>query len=343
MDVRHYLPLILGLAIVVLKSDTASAPPAFESPSVPRISISNGVIQAVVLLPDPETGYYRGPRFDWSGLVAQVKCQGHTYFGEWKTPHDPEGNDDVVGPAEEFGMGGTGISGPLGYAEAKPGGAFIKIGVGLLERIEEPEYRFSYNYRIVKPGNWRIRSGKSWVEFRQELGIESGWGYSYTKRVSLTANRPELVITHLLRNTGSKPLVTTHYCHNFSVIDNEPIGPSYSVRFPFAVTAKQDLGKLAEVHGNTLTFTRTLNQGDYVYGELGGFTSSASDNGATVENLKTGAGVRIKGDKPVLQFHFFAVRSAACPEPFVQIQLAPEEHEEWETTYTFFQLGAGKR
>lgn len=343
MNRRLLLMLALGSAMAVVRGEAASGPAAFESPDVPKLWISNGAVQALVLLPDAKAGYYRGSRFDWSGLIAQVKWQGHSYFGEWKASHDPEGHDDVVGPAEEFGMGVPGVPGPLGYGEAKPGGTFIKIGVGLLERIEEPEYRFWHDYRIVKPGGWEVRSGSNWVEFRQNLTDESGWGYSYTKRVSLTEDRPEMMIAHSLRNVGSKPFVTSHYCHNFTIIGDEPIGPSYRVRFPFAVTAKVAMGELAAVHGNTLMFTRELKQDDYIYGELGGFTGSASDNGATVENVRAGAGVTIAGDRPVSEYHFYAARRAACPEPFVQLALAPGEQVEWKTRYTFFQLGAGER
>ncbi len=59
-------------------------------------------------------------------MIGRVDWSGHTFFGEWKqSRHDPNGSDDVVGSAEEFGM-----SAPLGYADAKPGETFIKIDVG---------------------------------------------------------------------------------------------------------------------------------------------------------------------------------------------------------------------
>ena len=34
----------------------------------------NGVLQAVFYLPDAKDGYYRGARFDWSGVVKQRFC-----------------------------------------------------------------------------------------------------------------------------------------------------------------------------------------------------------------------------------------------------------------------------
>ena len=38
----------------------------------PEVAISNGVIHARVYLPDAESGYYRGTRFDWSGAISSL-------------------------------------------------------------------------------------------------------------------------------------------------------------------------------------------------------------------------------------------------------------------------------
>ncbi|MBI3920893.1 MAG: hypothetical protein HY318_05685, partial [Armatimonadetes bacterium] len=38
----------------------------------PSVSISNGMVDATIVLPDRISGYYRGSRFDWSGMVAQI-------------------------------------------------------------------------------------------------------------------------------------------------------------------------------------------------------------------------------------------------------------------------------
>ncbi len=336
MSVRSALLLLAVLGLAAPLSLASGPRPAFESSDVPKLWLSNGVIKALVLLPDAKAGYYRGSRFDWSGLVARVEYQGHTYFGEWKTPHDPEGNDDVVGTAEEFGNTYPGLSGPLGYAEARPGEDFLKIGVGLLKKTEEPEYQYWFSYQITKPGPWAIQHGRNWVEFHQDVSGPNGRGYSYTKRITLLEKRPELVITRTLRNAGTKPLATSHYVHNFTIIDEEPIGPSYRVRFPFPVTTKADLKRRAELHGDTLTFLHALGEDEDVYAELEGFSSAVTDHAATVENLKSGAGVKIEGNRPLARFHLWAVRRAVCPEPFVQIELAPGKQAEWQTKYTFF-------
>ena len=88
----------------------------------PAARISNSQVSMDFYLPDPEKGYYRGTRFDWSGIVSSTRYKGHEYFGEWKEGHDPFNHDDICGPVEAFQTRGAG----LGYHEAAPGGEFIR-------------------------------------------------------------------------------------------------------------------------------------------------------------------------------------------------------------------------
>jgi len=295
-----------------------------------RAQISNGIIKLSLFLPDPQKGYYRGTRFDWSGIISQVEYKGHTYFGEWKRTHDPGNHDDIVGPVEEFRTRGA----ALGYHEAKVGESFVKIGVGLLEKPDEPEYRFSHPYRIIKPGTWKINSGEDWIEFQQDFRDESGWGYLYAKRISLAKGKPEFTIAHSLKNTGSKTIETHQYNHNFFVIDGEPIGKSYVLRFPFDVKATRDLKGIMEARGNELIFNQDLEEGS-LFTELEGFGTDAKDHEIVIENKKTGAGVKIKGDRPLAQFYFWTVKTTICPEPYIELNLGPGEEEKWEASYLF--------
>ena len=61
----------------------------------------------------------------------------------------------------------------------------------------------------------------------------TGYAYSYTKVVRLAPGRPEMTIAHRLRNTGTKAITTNVYNHNFVVLDRQPIGPDFVVKFPF--------------------------------------------------------------------------------------------------------------
>ena len=97
------------------------------SDDFPRLELENGILKVSLYLPDVEHGYYRGTRFDWSGIIERVDYAGHRFYAPLHASHDPLRHDSVSGPADEFGM-----FRPMGFAEAGEGESFVKIGVGLL-------------------------------------------------------------------------------------------------------------------------------------------------------------------------------------------------------------------
>ena len=317
--------LALGLAWPVGAGGTDGA----QATEYPMLELSNGTIDMQVYTPDAEQGFYRGIRFDWSGIIAGVQYGDHRFYGPWRSPHQPEGNDFVSGPAEEFAM-----ESPMGYAEAKPGEPFVKVGVGLLERVDKKDYHFFGRYPLVKAGDWTVESGEDWVEFRQELPAPRGWGYRYTKRVQLEkGGRAAFSIYHKLENTGSKTIDINHYNHNFTSIDGTPYGPDYSVTFPFAADEPQPIKDgLAFFRENRIEVTEALGE-ESLWIRLRG-AGAASDNACTVRNDKTGAAVSFRGDAPISEFRFWAVETAACPEPFIALRIEPGQAQEWTWDYT---------
>src|SRR5258707_779730 len=166
----------------------------------PKAHISNGQIQAELYLPDPHKGSYRGTRFDWSGIITGLEFAGHQYFGQWYERHDPKIHDAITGPVEEFRTNDAG----LGYDEAKPGGTFVRIGIGTVSKPDEKAYRPFETYEIVDPGKWTIRKGKDHIVFVHKLTSNDGYAYVYSKTVRLAKDKPELLIEHVLKNTGAK-------------------------------------------------------------------------------------------------------------------------------------------
>jgi hypothetical protein len=47
---------------------------------VSAATISNGQLKATVYLPDAHSGFYRGTRFDWSGVISSLEFKGHNYI-----------------------------------------------------------------------------------------------------------------------------------------------------------------------------------------------------------------------------------------------------------------------
>ena len=319
----------LGAACIFVLS--AALPCTAEAPlqtEFPMLELSNGTIDMQVYTPDAAEGFYRGIRFDWSGMIAGVQYEGHRFYGPWRSPHQPEGNDFVTGPAEEFAM-----ESPMGYDEAKPGETFVKVGVGILERVDKKDYHFFGRYPLVKAGDWTVESGDDWVEFRQELPAPRGWGYRYTKRIQLAKDRAAFSIYHKLENTGSKPIDINHYNHNFTSIDGTPYGPDYSVTFPFSADEPQSIKEgLAFFRDNRIEVSKALGE-ESLWIRLRD-AGTAADNACTIRNNKTGAAVSFQGDAPISEFRFWSVETAACPEPFIALKIEPGQAQEWTWDYT---------
>ncbi|MCX7933721.1 MAG: hypothetical protein N3A66_00500 [Planctomycetota bacterium] len=295
----------------------------------PAIAIAAGECRAVIYLPDAQKGFYRGPRFDWSGLVAQMEYRGRTCFSELKAPHDPLVHDHAVGTCEEFGMEGA-----LGYDEAKDGETFIKIGIGRLEKPPgDNRYSFSRPYRLVEAFPWRIEAQADRVSFQQQAQGERGWGYAYTKTLILDAEAPRLTICHTLKNTGSNVIRTQHYSHNMICLDQQPFGEDYTLRFPVAVSTRQreNLEKCGAVaQGQEIAFSQRL--AGSLWFQLDADWSKC-ENWVEIVQRRTGTKLKISGDWPIAKFCVYAEASAVCPEPFLDINLAPGEEISWRIVY----------
>ena len=332
------------LSLFGLMSQAPAAPPQAE--------ISNRQIRMKLYLPDATNGFYRGTRFDWSGVIASLEHQGHNYFGPWFTRSDPKVRDfiydgaDIIagsgsamtGPAEEF----TGSRAALGFAEAGAGGTFIKIGVGVLRKPDDASYSQFRSYEIVDPGKWTVRRTSDAIVFTHQLSDpSSGFGYVYTKTVRLIKGEPTMSLEHSLKNTGRRTIESSVYNHNFVVLDRQPTGPDFSITVPFKITTTLPPDQtLAEIRGNQIVFRKPLVNQDRVYFPLQGFGSGPKDYDIRIENTKTRAGMRITADRPLTRMVVWSIRSVLSMEPFIGMSIEPGKAFTWKLTYSFYTVPA---
>ena len=343
--------------------------------SHPSHQITNGDITATVYLPDAKNGFYTTTRFDWSGAIASLKYKGHDYYGVWFSKiadindFGYEGpNKDVisadftamVGPAEEFGA--------LGYADVPAGGLFVKPGIGILRR-DEMNYNHSRPYAIANGGKWDVKTARNSVEFTHTLSEPSiGYGYVYTKVVRLTPDKPQMTISHEMKNTGSKPIITNVYNHNFTTIDRQTVGPDVEVSVPWPITravgrggrgtpgplsgpslpsgasgermgsqcGQPQMQALASPQGNKLLYAKVLEGAECYQTSFTGFGADAKDNEIRIENKRTGAGVRVTGDRPLTRFGYWSIRTVVAPEPYIDINIEPGQQFSWTNTFDFY-------
>ena len=318
--------------------------------SAPEAEIANGAVRVRLHLPDANTGFYRGTRFDWSGVIAGLEYAGHQYYPQWFQRSDPNVRDfvydgtDIVagpctaitGPAEEFATNGKG----LGFEEAAAGGTFIKIGVGVLRRPDDKDYDPFRLYPIQDGGRWTVTRRPDAIEFRHELADAStGYAYEYRKTVSVAGDEPRMVLDHALRNSGRRVIRTSVYNHNFLYLDRQAPGPDVSLTLPFRIhTSQPPGGGLAEVRENRISFSRTFTGEDRVYLVIQGFGAQPKDYELRIENRSVGAGVRITGDRPLSRLALWAIRAPLSIEPFIEMSVEPGTEFAWRIEYEFFSI-----
>ena len=360
-----------------------SVVPTLASPDPPSHVIKNSEITARVYVPDAKAGFYRSTRFDWSGAIVSLEYKGHNYYGPWFIritdiyDFGYEGpNDDVisaeftamVGPAEEFGV--------IGYNDAKPGGVFVKPGIGVLRRADETPYNHSKPYELVNGGTWQTTRRSDSIAFTHTLSEPAiDFGYVYTKVIRLTKGKPQMTIAHIWKNTGTTPIRTNVYNHNFMTLDKQPPGPDYAITFPFEPQRVQrgarpaqpgagasgappagqpgqsgrglnppngsrcgqpQMQALAAVQGNRLVYAKVLEGPECFQASFTGFEPTIAHHDIRIENTRVGAGVRITGDRPMSRFGYWSIRTVMAVEPYIDIVVDPAQEFTWTWTYDYF-------
>lgn len=343
----RYRP-IAGFGAIAAATVLATSLPAAD---YPQRELSNGQLRVKLYLPDASRGYYHATRFDWSGMISSVVYGGHEFYGQWFQRTDPKVHDFIYDAADIVAGPCTSATGPaeefvdaLGYGDAKPGGAFLKIGVGMLRKPDGARYDHFKLYDVVDSGKWSVKESAASVDFRQELNdSESGYGYVYDKTVRLTPGKPEMIIEHTLRNTGKKALETRVYNHNFQAFDHRAPGSGIRISVPYTIQSNQPPEKgLAEIRGNQIVYLKTLAGEERVTTPMLGFGTSASDYDIRIEDHTPGVGVRIVGDRPLANMALWSIRAVLAVEPFVAVSVAPGQSFRWRIAYTYYSVGAQK-
>ena len=339
---------------VTAQNQPAPPPPSTVSPAsaldgLPHHDISNGIVTAKVYLPGAD-GLYRGTRFDRTGVVTHATYKGHDYGKYWFSSTSPAVHDFIWQNGQVTVSTASGAAGPVeeftavGYDQAGQGGKFLKIGIGILKR-DTDAYDFVHTYPVLNEGKRSASNTKSSVTMTHELSDkDTGYGYSYTKTVRMVPGKAQMVIEHTLKNTGTKPIDTSVYCHNFLTLsaDNAPGNENVTITAPFTITAEKPFAPgAAEVSGKTIRYLRPVKEGESVTSPISGFGANVSDYDFKVTNTKTGFGQRIRADQPLARINFWSIRTNVSWEPYIAISLKPGETKKWTYTYDYFGPGEG--
>jgi len=307
---------------------------------------SNGLITAQVY-PPGERQLYQGTRFDHAGVVFHVTYKGQDYSTYWFERFAVDPSDEgkyppgvqhsccsVSGPVEEFAA--------VGFEEAGMGGRFLKPGIGIFKRDNDNVLKFP-TLPALNEGKRTFKATKNGAHFTQDIGDpQSGYGYAYEKVVTLVPGKPQMTISHVLKNTGKKPIVTTVYCHNFLTLS--PGSEHMVITAPFAWSAEKPLQpELVKLDGKTIRYIAPIPVGTTTISLMNGFSDKVSDYDFIVTNTRTGFGQRIRADQPIAKINMWSISTTYSLEPYIAISLKPGETKRWTYTYDFFGPGEEKK
>lgn len=293
------------------------------------ITISNDTLSISLHEPDSVKGYYRGTRFDRAGVFEGIRYRGCNYTEEWFEKYSPEMHDAVCGPAEEFS--------PIGLEKAKAGDPFLKIGVGILERMDDDPYDRFKLHRIIDEGRRSTEVYADKVRFIHLLDSKTGYAYEYIKEIALNSGN-SFSIRHLLKNTGKSVLKGDVYNHNFFTLGLLQTGPTRLMDFPFRPEGDWR-AEYTEVGftGSGIRFSRELKKGESVFtGNLhqAGRGMTGSPYSFELSETRTGRSVRITCATEMTRTVFWANHSISCLEPYIDFNIRPDETLEFEINYT---------
>jgi len=314
------------------------SPPSLNAPSV---TIRNGQITAKVYRSDNREGdFYRSTRFDQTGIVGELTLgREKIYGGAWFDLVSPEIHDVSFTPAGIIVNPNTAIMGPVeeydpvGFDVASSGGTFLKIGVGLLRRPDDEKYDHTRHYEIVDAGKRATHVASNAVTFIQDVD-DAEHGYHYEKTLRLVPGKPQMIIDHLLKNTGTKTIQTTVYDHNF--LSLSPGNGDVAITLPFApMPNRPTQNELARIDANRIVYVKPLVDEERVSFRIAGFGNEVRDYDIRAENTVTGVGMRVTADQPLVRLSLWSIRSVLGIEPYIGIDLPSGASKRWTYTYDF--------
>jgi hypothetical protein len=240
---------------------------------------------------------------------------------------------------------------PPGYNEGSNGSAFLKIGVGILQR-NSSAYNFSTNYPVIELAQTTTTWQADRARFVQAL---SGTANSYCCRLEedLIVKNDRIIMHYVLTNTGTKTFTTEQYLHNFLTFSQRNVGPNYRVYFPYQMTASPEVTQwqppeLKQVGrgqqwvdenppmvslANMILYTKTISSvpktwiykpDDYIGPDTIAVEQTDVDQRVVIDSSLRSAYVGI-----------WTTSYQVSPEQFIIITLAPGERADYTRTYRF--------
>lgn len=296
---------------------------------------------------DPESGacrWNRGLRFSPVANVLRLRLRGHE-FAYSPVSGGAVDSGYTGGLPMEFDIGQEAFQpDPPGYNEGVNGDPFLKIGVGILTR-NNAAYNFSATYPVVELAHTTVVWDTDRAHFEQTLTGTAN-GYSYSLQEDLIVKNDRLIMTYLLKNTGTKTFTTEQYIHNFLTFNDRSVGPDYRISFPYDFTASPEVPVWSPPRSRLTAVTS--NPAVVRFGNIIAYMSLASSVpkiwvykpeeyvGAdvfAVEQTGTGQRLIIDTSAPTPYVGIWTTDYQVSPEQFVMLTLSPGQEVAFARTY----------
>jgi hypothetical protein len=341
--------LLAAAVVVILCVCTYSADAPEPVHAGTRIIHSGNLVVEVGDPDSPECRWNQGLRFSPVANVIRVQFNNRDFC---YSPTDGGALSYLGGMPMEFDIGQEAFQpDPPGYNEGSDGSAFIKIGVGILQR-NSSEYNFSTSYPVIELAETTTTWQTDRAHFVQTLSGTAN-GYCCRFAEDLIVKNDRIIMHYVLTNTGNKTFTTEQYLHNFLTFSQRNVGPNYRVYFPYRMTASPELTqwKPPELKpvgrgqqwvdenppmvslANMVLYTQTISSvpKTWIYKPEDYFGPD------TIAVEQTDADQRVIIDSSLRSAYvgIWTTSYQVSPEQFVIITLAPGETGEFTRTYKF--------
>ena len=341
---------LLSAAVIAILCRTAS--PADNPQPIhagTRILYSGSMVVEVGDPDSPDCRWNQGLRFSPVANVIRVQLK---YRDFCYSPTAGGALSYLGGLPMEFDIGQESFQpDPPGYNEGSNGSAFLKIGVGILQR-NSSAYSFSANYPVIELAQTTTTWQSDRARFVQTLSGTAN-GYCCRLEEDLVVKNDRIIMHYVLTNTGTKTFTTEQYLHNFLTFSQRNVGPNYRVYFPYQMTASPEvrlwqppeLKPVGRGHqwvdenppmvslANMILYTKTISSvpKTWIYKP----EDYLGPDAIVVEQSEAGQRVIIDSTLRSAYVGIWTTSYQVSPEQFVIVTVAPGEHAEFTRTYRF--------
>ena len=307
-------------------------PPTSRAPRSP-----SSRLRATLYLPDPALGYYRGTRFDWSGVDRQPDVERARVLRPVVRALRPDAprRDHRAGrgvPDRRFGAGLRG--GEAGRA-VRPHRRRRRP-----RKPDESAYQRFATYDIVDPGKWTVDERRGPDRVRRTSCSDTG-GYAYVYRKTLRREGDTLVLEHSPgehRPQAHRDQRLQPQLLHARQPDRPGLTSSCGSRSRRGRAAAQR--RWPRSSGNEVWFLRPFEAKQTVFTEVDGFGGARRTTTSSIENRRPAPACASPAIARCRSCCSGRPGRPSCPEPYIDMSVAPGTKSAWRITYEFYEVPA---